>query len=239
MGGTRNAWLTPNTPTQSSGRILFVPDTYWPTVLGALAELTYTDNWEAFGDETPEQAAQRGFDIIDTLFEGGIMYRQSTGYNELANTTTQTSLADLAIPAGAMGAHGHAHLRISWGMENPGGASMAMSPIRVLFGGVVIYTLTTGAIAAGHIGNGWIDIRIANAGVNGAQKISGTSWFSSDSADSNNGNSSPNAQGAVYGSQSIDTTAEAAISVDVKMSSANANNKAHINFAELEVVYLP
>lgn len=52
-------WLTPDAPTLTGGRILFIPDTYRPAVNGALLELANKWNWEQFGDETPEDAAER------------------------------------------------------------------------------------------------------------------------------------------------------------------------------------
>jgi hypothetical protein len=56
-GATINRWLTPNAPTGSPvRRILVIPDTYLPSVDGALENLCTWYNWELFGTQTIQQA---------------------------------------------------------------------------------------------------------------------------------------------------------------------------------------
>jgi hypothetical protein len=49
-------YLTPNAPGSTVGRILYVPNTYLPSVNGALYELAQSWNWEQFGTETVDNA---------------------------------------------------------------------------------------------------------------------------------------------------------------------------------------
>lgn len=65
-------YLTPNAPTGNSGRVLVIPDTYAPTVNGALMELLTLYNWEEFGDDTPQDAVDRMQLMIDDYLRSSI-----------------------------------------------------------------------------------------------------------------------------------------------------------------------
>lgn len=55
---TRHAWLTPDSESGILCRSLAIPEQLLPAVLGALGLLTYSYNWEEFGDMTPQECAE-------------------------------------------------------------------------------------------------------------------------------------------------------------------------------------
>jgi hypothetical protein len=63
-----NAWLTPDGSQLSESqveRIIRVPGSLWSFVTGALTLLTEAENWEEFGDATPDDMAQFMADVLD------------------------------------------------------------------------------------------------------------------------------------------------------------------------------
>jgi microcystin-dependent protein len=63
-----NAWLTPEESQLSESqveRIIRVPGSLWSFVTGALTLLTEAENWEEFGDATPDDMAQFFADVLD------------------------------------------------------------------------------------------------------------------------------------------------------------------------------
>lgn len=62
-------WLTPDTPSGSPvRRVLVIPDTYVPSVNGALEELTNDWNWDDFGTETTDDAVGRMSDMVAAYY---------------------------------------------------------------------------------------------------------------------------------------------------------------------------
>jgi microcystin-dependent protein len=63
-----NAWLTPDESQLSESqaeRTIRLPGSLWSYVTGALALLTEAENWEEFGDATPDDMAQFFADVLD------------------------------------------------------------------------------------------------------------------------------------------------------------------------------
>jgi microcystin-dependent protein len=73
-GTAKAAWLTPDTlPEGESCQPLYLPDDdYWRACfLGALELLTDATNWEAHGDVSPEDTADRWLDVFAAFDSGG------------------------------------------------------------------------------------------------------------------------------------------------------------------------
>lgn len=67
------AWLTPDDiPASSVRRVITIPnDDYWLALLiGALVPLSVADNWQQYGDMTPEESAQEWTNIIELFTQG-------------------------------------------------------------------------------------------------------------------------------------------------------------------------
>jgi hypothetical protein len=63
------AWLTPDTPSGDTvRRVLHIPVEYLASVNGALEQLTEETNWEQYGAETPEQAAERMNEMMEAYY---------------------------------------------------------------------------------------------------------------------------------------------------------------------------
>lgn len=61
-------WLTPDDiPSAVQCRALYIPDSeaWIANVTGALLEMTYAYNWEAFGTLTPDECAARSLEMLD------------------------------------------------------------------------------------------------------------------------------------------------------------------------------
>ena len=55
---SRNAWLTPDDSTVWCEYRIIIPEPLSPMLEGALVLLCVDENWETFGDLTPEDCAQ-------------------------------------------------------------------------------------------------------------------------------------------------------------------------------------
>jgi len=65
---SRNAWLTPDVEELEANRderVICVPGSLWYLVGGALDLLAQAENWEEFGDATPDDMAQFFADVLD------------------------------------------------------------------------------------------------------------------------------------------------------------------------------
>jgi len=65
-------WLTPNEPPEETDcrRLLIPADSGWLALIsGALTELTYTYNWQEFGDLTPAETVAKMREIIDGYYD--------------------------------------------------------------------------------------------------------------------------------------------------------------------------
>jgi microcystin-dependent protein len=63
-----NAWLTPDESQLSESQVertIRLPGSLWYLVSGALDLLAQSENWEEFGDATPEDTAQFFTDVLD------------------------------------------------------------------------------------------------------------------------------------------------------------------------------
>jgi len=64
---SRHRFLTPNLSTLAEAkdcRTVKIPGNLWPLLSGALLELTYSYNWEQFGDATPDETADFFNDVL-------------------------------------------------------------------------------------------------------------------------------------------------------------------------------
>lgn len=66
------AFLTPNYEPGISSRLILIPDYLLPSVIGALLEGTYTENWEIQGTATPEKCSSDFLEVIDSMSETSI-----------------------------------------------------------------------------------------------------------------------------------------------------------------------
>lgn len=64
---SKNAWLTPDAPTELICRRVLVPNTLVYALNGAIGNLGDVWNWEGFGGLTEEQAAGLGFEIFGSI----------------------------------------------------------------------------------------------------------------------------------------------------------------------------
>lgn len=88
-----NAWLTPDESQLSESQVertVRLPGSLWSYVTGALALLAEAENWEEFGDATPDDMAQFFADVLDD-------YAMSSFRNV---GMIAAFVTDLAIPTG-------------------------------------------------------------------------------------------------------------------------------------------
>ena len=98
------SWLTPPaTPViHTVCRRLLIPAQYLPAVRGALELLTEAWNWEQFGIETPDEAAQLMRDMMDA-WEGDCMPVASVIWS-----------ASMTIPIGYLNCNGSKLNRVDY-----------------------------------------------------------------------------------------------------------------------------
>lgn len=65
-------WLTPDNVINDAqiDRCLVIPERFLPFVGGALLMLAESQNWEQFGDMTPDECANECLTILETYYAG-------------------------------------------------------------------------------------------------------------------------------------------------------------------------
>lgn len=90
---SKQAWLTPDTPTEFICRRVIVPDALVPALNGAIGLLGDYWNWEEFGNLTPVETASLGLDVYCSIEDCNLNMMMVGSVQFYANTIPSGVLA--------------------------------------------------------------------------------------------------------------------------------------------------
>lgn len=148
----------------------------------------------------------------------------------VSNTAVETPIQRVTIPGGVLGANGAIKVRVSGQYLNNSGATKTFT-LRIYYGGTLMYAGTTGSLSSSALQHAFdLEFALQGGGATNAQSIGGTVSLSAPGGSTGLGlmNSIPTASTgvappALYGTASVDSTADQTLQITIQHSAASAS----------------